>query len=478
MKHKLIIITTTMKRKLLTILAVFTCITMAFASCEKPSTPDEGKQEQENPEDNKEPEEEVKLKAFKLSKEVTENWIFDEKPKITINIENPNSVAVTADITLKITTDLKEAVTMVTQSEEIPANTKQTLTLTTEEGLAPGFYKAHCTVNKKTAASFFFGISPYEVVSEPDMQPDFEEYWAEAKATLPEINEETVTLTELKKTSSCTIYHVAMQSAPNSPDGEPVTLQGFYVEPIEGPKPVLLHFFGWDDRGGKVSIPGGSSEYAEFYLYIRGQYLNNRAPSNADWWSLMDEETYAGYNWITYNVGNLDGFFYRGAFLDCVQAVRFMASRPTSDIDNLFAEGSSQGGALCYATAALSDYPVTGIAANVAFLGDYPDYFRIVSWPGDDVKRAATNNGMTDEEMYRFLSYFDTKNLATLVPETCAVLASSGLQDGTCPPHTNFAAFNNLKTTDKEMVIDPTMGHSYPSGWSSKYMKLFKERTK
>ena len=266
-----------------------------------------------------------------------------------------------------------------------------------------------------------------------------------------------------------------MQSAPNSPEGEPVIIQGFYSEPKNGQKPVLIHFFGWDDRGGKVSIPGGSSEYAEFYLYIRGQYLNNRAPSNMEW-ELMDQETYENYNWITYKVGDLDGFFYRGAFLDCVQAVRFMATRESSDMTRLFAEGSSQGGALCYATAALSDYPFTAFAANVAFLGDYPDYFRIVSWPGDDVKKAAKKNNMTDEELYTFLSYFDTKNLATLIPETCAVLASSGLQDGTCPPHTNFAPFNNLKTTEKTMIIDPTMGHSYPGNWSSEQAKLFKSK--
>lgn len=466
-----------MKKKLLSVIAAFACITMAFASCDEVNTQSPDEQEQGGQEQEPEEQEPAKLQALKTKKVVTDNWIFDEKPKVTINIENPNNVAVTAEMKLTITTDMKEPVTVVEYSEEIPAKAKKDVVITTDEALAPGFYNARCTVNKKTAALFVFGISPYEVISEPDMQPDFTEYWSNAKSTLPEINDETVKLTEISS-GQRKVYLVEMQSAPNSPDGEPVTLQGFYVEPQDGQKhPVLLHFFGWDDRGGKVSIPSnGASDYAEFYLYIRGQYLNNRAPSNTDWWTLKDEETYEGYNWITYKVGDLDGFFYRGAFLDCVQAVRFMATRPTSDMTKLFAEGSSQGGALCYATAALSDYPFTAFAANVAFLGDYPDYFKIVSWPGDDVKNAAKKNGMTDEELYTFLSYFDTKNLATLIPETCAVLASSGLQDGTCPPHTNFAPFNNLKTSEKEMIIDPEMGHSYPSNWSSKQSKLFNSK--
>ena len=250
-----------------------------------------------------------------------------------------------------------------------------------------------------------------------------------------------------------------------------------------------MHFFGWDDRGGSVTVPsGGNGDYAEFYLSTRGQYHNNRAAAyekKDTWiaehgeWPAADPCEYASilnpkdkYNWFGFNFGDKDGFYYRGAFLDCVQAVRFMASRSVCDMTNLFAEGSSQGGALSYACAALSDYPFTAIACNVAFLGDYPDYFDIVSWPGNVAK---DNQGsMTDEEMYAFLSYYDTKNLATKI--SCAVLASSGLQDGTCPPHTNFAAFNNLNTEDKEMIIDPKMGHSYPSGWSTKQSKFFKER--
>lgn len=479
-----------MKKTMLALWAVFACITIAFAGCENSNiTPEE---------DDKTPEQQepVKLEALKSKRVVTDNWIFDEKPKITINIENPNDVAVAAEMKVVITTDLKESVTTIEYSEEIPAKSKKDVVITSESALAPGFYKAFCTVNKKTAASFFFGISPYDIVSAPDAQPDFEEYWKSAKEQLPELKEgETFTLTEIESKSSVRkVYLVEMQSVPNGKEGDPVIVRGFYVEPQDGQKhPVLMHFFGWDDRGGSVTVPsGGASDYAEFYLSTRGQYHNNRAAAyekTDEWiaehgeWVAKDPCKYAAvlnpkdeYNWFGFNFGDKDGFYYRGAFLDCVQAIRFMATRETSDMTNLFAEGSSQGGALSYAAAALSDYPFTALAANVAFLGDYPDYFRIVGWPGNV---AFDNQGtMTEEEMYAFLSYYDTKNLVTLIPETCAVLASSGLQDGTCPPHTNFAAFNNLKTTDKEMVIDPEMGHSFPAGWTTKYMKLFKERIK
>ena len=133
-------------------------------------------------------------------------------------------------------------------------------------------------------------------------------------------------------------------------------------------------------------------------------------------------------------------------------------------------------GALSYAAAALSDHPFSAIAPCVAFLGDYPDYFDIVSWPGNTAKSCANKAGMTDEQMYAFLSYFDTKNLATRI--SCPVIASANLQDGTCPPHTNLAPYNNLLSTDKEIYFYPLLQHVIPSDWPSKTNAFFKAHMK
>lgn len=226
-----------------------------------------------------------------------------------------------------------------------------------------------------------------------------------------------------------------------------------------------MHFYGYDTQGttAKCECPtGGTSNYAEFYLSHRGQYLNNRPASTKNPGVTEDTENIYG-DWFAYHFGDKDSYYYRGAFMDVVRAVDFMASRETSDMTHLFAEGSSQGGALSYACAALSNYPLTAIAPNVAFLGDYPDYFKIVDWPGSTAKAAAKKAGMTDEEMYAFLSYFDTKNLATRIH--CAVLGTSGLLDGTCPPHTNIAPYNLIDNPDKEYHFYPNMTHDYPKNW-------------
>lgn len=420
----------------------------------------------------------AELLPLKQSVPVTDNWVFDTKPAITIHIENPNAVAVEAKVIAKITTDLKKAVTSIEKVVEVPANGTLDVPVTTPEDLAPGFYRAHCIVNNKGARTFNFGISPEKIVSAPDKQPDFDEYWAAAKEQLAAIDMDAQ-LTELptKSTAKRKVYLVELKSVPDSPDGEPVTVRGYYAEPQDGQKhPVILHFYGYDSQNATSwpPCPGGNeSEYAEFFFSIRGQMLNNRAAANRVPDGKGDFVNIYG-DWFAYNFGVKDGYYYRGAFMDCVQAVRFMATRETSDMTQLFAEGSSQGGALSYAVAALSDYPFTAIAPCVAFLGDFPDYFNIVSWPAETAK--ANKGSMTDEEMYAFLSYFDTKNLATRI--AASVIACSGLQDVTCPSHTNLAPFNNLSTEDKVMYYYPEMGHEIPAGWNKKIMDFFRERMK
>ena len=420
----------------------------------------------------------AQLEPLKQSVPVTNNWVFDSKPAITIHIENPNAVAVDAAIKVSITTDQRKATATIEKTVSVAANSSENVVVTTNEDLAPGFYKANCFVNQRIARSFYFGINPTAIVSAPDMQDDFNEYWAAAKEQLEAI-EMNAQLTELEKksTDKRKIYLVELQSVPDSPDGDPVIVRGYYAEPQDGQKhPVIMHFYGYDSQNATSwpPCPGGNdSEYAEFFFSIRGQMLNNRAASNRVPDGKGDFVNIYG-DWFAYNFGVKDGYYYRGAFMDCVQAVRFMATRETSDMTQLFAEGSSQGGALSYAVAALSDYPFTAIAPCVAFLGDFPDYFNIVSWPAETAK--ANKGSMTNEEMYAFLSYFDTKNLATRI--TASVIACSGLQDGTCPPHTNLAPFNNLPTEDKVIYYYPEMGHEIPAGWNKKIMDFFRERMK
>ena len=53
------------------------------------------------------------------------------------------------------------------------------------------------------------------------------------------------------------------------------------------------------------------------------------------------------------------------------------------------------------------------IAPAIPFMGDFPDYFRIGAWPSTQAYNWLKNQaGLTEADMYDFLSYFDTKNMA------------------------------------------------------------------
>lgn len=459
------------------ILLLALVVLFGACGCEKPK-PEEEPQQQEQTAAQAEGEK-ADLSLITQSVPVTNDWIWSSKPDITLHIENGNAAAVKVAVKVQFKTDKSELFETLTDSVEVPGKGATDYKATTKDALAPGFYRAVCAVNGKVARNFCFGIDPLKIISQPDMEADYESYWQGVKDQLKSIDMHA-NLIEIAGRSSASrkVYLVEFNSVPDGLSGEPVVVRGYYCEPQDGKKhPVIMHFFPYDTQGSQAMIDcpsGSSSEYAEFYLSHRGQYINNRPASSRLEDGLGDLENIYG-DWFAYQFGDKDSYYYRGAFMDCVQAVRFMATRPTSDMNKLFAEGSSQGGALCYAAAALSEYPFTAIAPNVAFLGDFPNYFDIVGWPGSTAKTCAKKAGMTDEQMYRFLSYFDTKNLATHI--SCGVLATSGLQDGTCPPRTNVAPFNNLKTaaSKKEYHCYPEMTHSFPPAWDAMVMEFFKK---
>ena len=450
-------------------------VLVACGGCKGPVPQDDPNPQEQGTPDTPEP---ADLSLITQSVPVTDDWVWSGKPDITIHIENGNATDVKVGVSVRYVTDKKKEVETVADSVVIPANGALDYKATTTQVLEPGIYRASCFVNNKAARHFNFAIDPFKIESAPDKQSDFDSFWQTAKDQLAAVDM-NANLIELPEKSSATrkVYLVEMFSVPDDPEGEPVKIRGYYCEPQDGQKhPVIMHFYGYDTQGSKSKCEcpsGGSSQYAEFYLSHRGQYLNNRPASTGNPGVTEDCENIYG-DWFSYHFGNADTWYYRGAFMDVVQAVRFMATRESSDMTKLFAEGSSQGGALTYACAALSDYPCAAIACNVAFLGDYADAMDIGGLAAETSKRC--QGSMTKEEMLRFLSYFDTKNLATRI--SCPVLASSGLQDGVCPPRTNIVPFNNLATpaADKQYIFGPEMGHDYPKNWSTKMWELFKSK--
>lgn len=387
-------------------------------------------------------------------------WISPDKPTITIDISNPSLDAAEASIQLLIKTDKRQFHSTQTKRQTVAGG--MTAHIDFDLDLEPGFYICTVLLNHEEATSFVFGVDPQDISSPPDYQPDFQSYWAETIEALGKVDGQ-YTMTEIpeKSTAKRKVYLVEMHSLPDQ-TGD-VIARAYYAEPVApGTYPALIKYNAYDGGTDTPKCMSGDDnpEWAEIFLSNRGQQINNRPPYVNPYGT-----------WLTYGLDSEEHYYYRGAYMDCVRAIDFLCSREKVQQNNIFAQGASQGGAFTVAAAALASGRLNAIAIAIPFLGDFPDYFEIAPWPGNTINDKRQELGMSEAEMYRVLSYFDIKNLATLV--TCPVYMNFSLQDNTCPPHTNWAAYNNLASGEKCYTVNPTKGHSPTSNWQKDYKNFF-----
>jgi cephalosporin-C deacetylase len=151
---------------------------------------------------------------------------------------------------------------------------------------------------------------------------------------------------------------------------------------------------------------------------------------------------------------------FRQIYLDTAQLARIVMDMPEVDADRVGATGSSQGGGLTLACAALE--PRIRRAAPVfPFLCDYQ---RV--WEMDLAVNAYEELRLffrhfdprheREEEVFTRLGYIDNQHLAHRIQ--AKVLMAVGLMDAVCPPSSQFAAYNKIRA-EKDLLIYPDFGH-------------------
>jgi cephalosporin-C deacetylase len=75
-------------------------------------------------------------------------------------------------------------------------------------------------------------------------------------------------------------------------------------------------------------------------------------------------------------------------------------------------------------------------------------------------------------ETFTTLGYIDIQHLAPRI--TANVLMTTALMDTVCPPSTQFAAYNKIKSP-KEMVLYPDFGHDDLPGSDDRGFEFFCE---
>jgi cephalosporin-C deacetylase len=404
----------------------------------------------------------IQLSVPGIADKITIEPVFEKADRIflganpinlKVNLKNEFAKPFKGKLQLRIVSDFNKEI--LTQEKDVTLKSNKTSLVTfTAPGIEPGFYKAYVTFNNDMVtkkASFMFGYEPEKIVSPVNPQPDFAKYWGRAKKELATVDPQfKVTKIDTLSTPKRTIYLVEMRSLGN------ILIRGWYSVPTApGKHPAVMQVHGYSS----TIIP----EYVNYGDDLIGFGLNIRGHGNS-----KDDVNPGFPGYLEYFLNDKELYIYRGAYMDCVRGVDFLFSRPEVDTTRVAVEGASQGGALTFATAALNNTRIKACAPQVPFLSDFEHYFQVATWPANEfVNYVEIEKKQTWDQVYNTLSYIDIKNLAPWIK--ASMLMGAGLVDNVCPPHINFAAYNQVKT-EKSYMVYPLSGHNLPQDFYFKKM--------
>lgn len=157
-----------------------------------------------------------------------------------------------------------------------------------------------------------------------------------------------------------------------------------------------------------------------------------------------------------------EGLYYTDVYLDLVIAARLLMSLDYVDAEDIRVTGSSQGGALSLICAALEPR-IKRVLINHPFLCDFRQAYQL------DVDNSAYAElaywfrfrdplHRKEAEFFNTLEYIDVQNFVERIE--AKLIMGVGLEDKTCWPKTQFAAFNKIKSPKKLLVL-PEYEHEY-----------------
>ncbi len=317
-----------------------------------------------------------------------------------------------------------------------------------ETGLAmakPGFLR--CTARIDGGSAFaVIAFEPEKIVSEQTKPADFEAFWMREKAEALKLPLD-VKLEPLARISTPEYTGYAISFA-NVGGGR---MYGYLSVPTgPGPFPAGITLPG---AGPGYTKPAGDYPFGSTIVLTLNIHPYPVEPETA-------KERYAELNkeefYYFHGLPKIRDYVYYKAFMGICRGIRYLTERSDWDRRNLQVWGSSQGGGLTIATAALNPEVVTAAAVNVPAMGELVHGFR--------GPRANWEKIMARPEGPTLLPYFDTCNFAPMI--RCPMIWSVALRDESCYPHTVYAAYNRV-TAPKFLWVTPWMGHDFDPAYTA-----------
>ena len=296
---------------------------------------------------------------------------------------------------------------------------------------------------------------------------DFDEFWDASLAELDQIDPAASFEPYAFPSAIADFYELTFTSTKGA------RIYAKFAKPknVTGKIPAILEFHG---------LSGSSPDWNNLIKFVAQGYcivsLDTRGQAGYS-------EDVGGVPGTTYSTPFMRGFdgapedlLCRDLFLDTAQLARVVMALDYVDEARVAAMGGSQGGALSLACASL--VPEIKLCAPI-----YPylcDYKRV--WEMDLAKgayegiryylRAFDPRHEHIDEFFEKLGYIDLQFLAPRIRAT--VYMSTGLMDTTCPPSTQFAAYNKI-TSPKKVEIYPDYGHEGIKGSWDLIYRFFAE---
>lgn len=288
--------------------------------------------------------------------------------------------------------------------------------------------------------------------------PDHEAYWARALHELGDTPRRVELVPAAFQVPFAECFHLYFDGVRGA------RVHAKYLRPraAKSPHPAVLAFHGYTGSSGDWSdkLNWVARGYSVAAMDCRGQGGKSEDPGG------VKGTTQHGH--IVRGLDDHpDNLLFRHIFLDTVALAEAVMGLPEVDASRIGAYGMSQGGALTLACAALEPR-IRRACAGYPFLCDYQ---RV--WEMDMVEcayaelraffRRQDPTHARASEWFTRLGYIDVQYLAPRIE--AEVLMAVALLDRDCPPSTQFAAYNKIRSR-KRTVIYPDFEHEALPGWA------------
>lgn len=318
--------------------------------------------------------------------------------------------------------------------------------------------------------TFDFPLDQLKIYNGINPRPnDFDEYWEKALIEMRAIDSKVELIPADFQAPGVECFHLYFTGVGGA------RIHAKLLRPLnaEKPQPAILMFHGYT---------GNAGDWSDKLAYVAQGYTVAALDCRGQGGQSEDNSSVIGNTYHGQIIRGLDDalngkpekLLFRQLFLDTAQLAKNVMEMPDVDPDRVAATGGSQGGALTVACIALE--PRIKLAAPFyPFLSDYKRVWQMDQ--GEEAYKELREyfrffdpNHEKEDKIFEMLGYIDIQNLAPRIKTN--ILWAIGLMDTVCPPSSQFAVYNKIKS-QKSMVFYPDYAHEPLPGLSDKIFEFF-----